>query len=395
MSSFLERLAYDAVDKGLIPDFLLRIAVRALCRKRLRDIDLGSFSANQEAKQGFVGDLRARKAIAEQTDRANTQHYEVSTKFILSCLGPRAKYSSCLYSTGKETLAEAEGLMLASYCEKARLKDGQNVLDLGCGWGSLTLYLAEKYPNSRVVGLSNSNTQKAHILGVAKEKGLGNVEVRQIRSLDIWHLRGNLSNIGQVITADVNTFDFTDGRTFDRILSIEMFEHMKNYEALLRRISTWLCPREISSVKEENGKEKDDAEEDSLLFVHIFCHKTTPYHFENDDGWMAQMFFSGGTMPSHDLLLYFQSDLTLVKTWFLNGKHYSRTLEAWLHLQDAHTKEGLAELEQDAKAKGLDPVEARKAFYRFRLFYIACAEFFGLNGGEEWGVGHYLFKRKN
>ncbi|KAL5528660.1 hypothetical protein ACEPAF_7796 [Sanghuangporus sanghuang] len=374
MSSFLERLAYDAVDKGLIPDFLLRIAVRALCRKRLRDIDLGSFSANQEAKQAFVGDLRARKAIAEQSDRANTQHYEVSTKFILSCLGPRAKYSSCLYSTGKETLAEAEELMLASYCEKTRLKDGQDVLDLGCGWGSLTLYLAEKYPNSLVVGLSNSNTQKAHILGVAKEKGLGNVEV---------------------ITADVNTFDFTDGRTFDRILSIEMFEHMKNYEALLRKISAWLRPRESSLVKEENGKEKDDAEEDSLLFVHIFCHKTTPYHFENDDGWMAQMFFSGGTMPSHDLLLYFQSDVTLVKTWFLDGKHYSRTLEAWLRQQDAHSKKGLAELEQDAKAKGLDPAEGRKAFYRFRLFYIACAEFFGLNGGEEWGVGHYLFKRKN
>ncbi|KAL5523586.1 hypothetical protein ACEPAG_7759 [Sanghuangporus baumii] len=374
MSMLLERIAYDAVDKGLIPDFLLRIAVRALCRKRLRDTDLGSFSANQEAKQAFVEDLRARETIAEQTDRANAQHYEVSTKFILSCLGPRAKYSSCLYLTGRETLAEAEELMLASYCEKARLKDGQDVLDLGCGWGSLTLYLAEKYPNSRVMGLSNSNTQKAHIHGVAKERGLNNVEV---------------------VTADVNTFDFTDCRTFDRILSIEMFEHMKNYEVLLQKISTWLRPRESSPGKEGNGKEEDDAEEDSFLFVHIFCHKTTPYHFENDDGWMAQMFFSGGTMPSHDLLLYFQSDVTLVKTWFLNGKHYSRTLEAWLRLQDAHCKEGLAELEQDAKAKGLDPVEGRKAFYRFRLFYIACAELFGLKGGEEWGVGHYLFKRKN
>ncbi|EJD02755.1 S-adenosyl-L-methionine-dependent methyltransferase [Fomitiporia mediterranea MF3/22] len=376
MSKLLERAAYDAVDRGLIPDFLLRIAIQTLLRHRLRMIDHGSFSANQAAKQAFVEDLCKRPAIAEQTDRANAQHYEVSTKFILSCLGPRAKYSSCLYPTGKESLAEAEELILASYSDKARLKDGQDVLDLGCGWGSLTLYLAERYPSSRIVGLSNSNTQREHILGIAKEKGLENVEI---------------------ITADVNTFDFTDGRTFDRILSIEMFEHMKNYKELLQKISRWMRPKAPSKldsdIKDNNTNGAEDDE--SLLFVHYFCHKTNPYHFEEDDGWMAQTFFSGGTMMSSDLLLYFQSDVTLVRNWFLNGKHYSRSLEAWLRLQDANAKSGIAELEQDAKAKGLDPAEGRKAFHRFRLFYMACSELFGFNDGEEWGVAHYLFKRKS
>ncbi|KAI5121554.1 hypothetical protein M0805_000735 [Coniferiporia weirii] len=369
----LEQFGYDLLDRGLIPDFVLRPAVRALCRQRLREIDCRSLTANHAAKMTFVEDVRAREAIAEETGRANEQHYEVSTAFILSCLGPRAKYSSCLYPTGRETLAQAEELMLASYCEKARLSDGQVVLDLGCGWGSLTLYLAEKYPGSRIVGLSNSNTQREYILGVAKEKKFDNVEI---------------------LTADVNTFDFSNGRTFDRILSIEMFEHMKNYRTLLQKVSSWLRPKSDSN-KADLVNRQVDAESESLLFVHIFCHRTTPYHFEEGDGWMARTFFSGGTMPSHDLLLYFQSDLTLVKSWFINGRHYSRTLEAWLRLQDRNAQAGLAELERDAQAKGMDLAEGRKAFYRFRVFYIACAEFFGLNGGEEWGVGHYLFKRKD
>ncbi|KAH8119005.1 S-adenosyl-L-methionine-dependent methyltransferase, partial [Phellopilus nigrolimitatus] len=369
MTGMIEQFGYDLLDKGLIPDFVLRPAVRTLCRQRLREIDHGSLAANHAAKMDFVADVRARGAIAEKTAKANEQHYEVPTKFILSCLGPYAKYSSCLYPTGKETLEEAEVLMLESYCKKAQLKDGQDVLDLGCGWGSLSLYLAQKYPHSRIVGLSNSSTQKAHILGVAKERGLDNVEI---------------------ITADVNVFDFTgklqlssmDCRTSDSGFLPKMFEHMKNYEALLRKVSTWLRPK------------SEDSDAESLLFVHIFCHKTTPYHFEENDGWMAKTFFSGGTMPSHDLFLYFQSDVTLVRSWFLNGRHYARTLEDWLLLQDRNAKEGLAELTRDAEASGLPGVEGRKAFYRFRVFYIACAEFFGLNGGEEWGVGHYLFKRK-
>ncbi|KAF7971612.1 hypothetical protein HWV62_20710 [Athelia sp. TMB] len=359
----VEQLAYDLLDKGLIPDFVLRPAIRALCRQRLREIDLGSFEANHAAKMAWIEGVRARETIADLTDKANEQHYEVSTNFIMSCLGPYAKYSSCLYPTGKETLEEAEVLMLESYCEKAQLADGQDVLDLGCGWGSLSLYLAQKYPKSHITGLSNSATQKAHIDSTAKQRGLTNVTI---------------------ITADVNTFDFDSSSRFDRILSIEMFEHMKNYEVLLRKVSTWLRPHSV---------EKDAGE--SLLFVHIFVHRTTPYHFEEGDGWMARTFFSGGTMPSHDLLLYFQSDLTLVRSWYLDGRHYSRTLEDWLARQDANGREGLRELEEDAVVKGLAREEGRKAFYRFRVFYIACSEFFGLNKGQEWGVGHYLFKAKS
>ncbi|OSD06740.1 S-adenosyl-L-methionine-dependent methyltransferase [Trametes coccinea BRFM310] len=351
-------VGYDLLDKGLVPDFVLRPTIRALCRQRLRDIDMGSFEANFAAKMKWIEGVRARSKIAELTEKANEQHYEVSTSFMLSCMGPYAKYSCCLYPTGQETLEEAEILMMESYCEKASLRDGQDVLDLGCGWGSLSLYLAQKYPRSRITGLSNSATQKAHIDGVAKDRGLTNLEI---------------------ITADVNTYDFEGAKYFDRILSIEMFEHMKNYKMLMSKVASWLKPI---------------GPDDALFFVHIFCHKTTPYHFEEGDGWMAQTFFSGGTMPSHDLLLYFQDDLTHIRSEYISGKHYARTSEDWLRRQDANAKQGLAELEKDAVAKGLDKNEGRKAFYRFRVFYIAVAEFFALNNGQEWGVGHYLFKRK-
>ncbi|EGN99927.1 hypothetical protein SERLA73DRAFT_106822 [Serpula lacrymans var. lacrymans S7.3] len=352
---------YSLLDKGLVPDFILRLAIRTLCRQRLREIDHGSLEANHEAKMKWIADARSRSHIADSTQVANDQHYEVSTKFILSCLGPYAKYSSCLYPTGTETLEEAEVLMLESYCSKAQLMDGLDILDLGCGWGSLTIYLAQKYPNARITGLSNSATQKAHIYSVAEARSLTNIKV---------------------ITADVNTHQFRDDERFDRILSIEMFEHMKNYEALLCKISTWL-------------RQSPQSSEESLLFVHLFCHKTMPYHFEEGDGWMAQTFFTGGTMPSHDLLLYFQTKLTLVNSWYINGCHYSRTLEDWLKKQDRNASEGLDELAADAQTKGLSKDEGRKAFYRFRVFYIACSELFRLHSGQEWGVGHYLFRVKN
>ncbi|RDX47884.1 S-adenosyl-L-methionine-dependent methyltransferase [Lentinus brumalis] len=351
-------VGYGLLDKGLVPDFIIRPTIRALCRQRLREIDAGSFEANYKAKMDWIEGVRARSKIADLTEKANEQHYEVSTQFMLSCLGPCAKYSCCLYPTGKETLEQAEVLMLESYCEKAQLKDGLDILDLGCGWGSLSLYLAQKYPKSRIVGLSNSSTQKLHIDSTAKARGLTNLEI---------------------ITADVNAFEFEGSRYFDRILSIEMFEHMKNYKLLMAKVASWLRP---------------NSAEESLFFVHIFCHKTTPYHFVEDDGWMSKTFFSGGTMMSHDLLLYFQDDLTHVRSWYVSGKHYSRTCEDWLKIQDANAELGLAELEKDAVAKGLDKEEGRKAFYRFRVFYMACSELFALNGGQEWGVGHYLFKRK-
>ncbi|KAI0374167.1 S-adenosyl-L-methionine-dependent methyltransferase [Pilatotrama ljubarskyi] len=351
-------IGYTLLDKGLVPDAILRPVIRALCRQRLREIDLGSSEAKCKAKMEWIEGIRAKAKIADLTDKANEQHYEVSTSFMLSCLGPCAKYSCCLYPTGKETLEEAEILMLESYCEKAQLRDGLEILDLGCGWGSLSLYLAQKYPNSKITGLSNSGKQKAYIDEMASSRGLTNVEI---------------------ITADVNVHDFHGTRYFDRILSIGMFEHVKNYKLLMAKVASWL---------RANGPE------DSLFFVDIFCHKTTPYHFEEGDGWMAQMFFSGGTMPCHDLLLYFQDDLTHIRSWYLSGRHYAQMSEEWLRQQDVNAKAGLAELEKDAVAKGLDKEEGRKAFYRFRVFYLALAELFAINGGEEWGVGHYLFKRR-
>ncbi|KAJ3881160.1 S-adenosyl-L-methionine-dependent methyltransferase [Lentinula edodes] len=358
------QLGYDGLDRGVVPDFIVRLAIRALLRQRLREIDHGSLEVNHAMKMAWIEGVKRRTTIADVPEKANEQHYEVSTKFILSTLGPWAKYSSCLFPTGNETLEEAEVLMLESYCQKAQLQDGQDVLDLGCGWGSLSLYLAQKYPKSRITGLSNSSTQKAHIDDTARSLGLTNLNI---------------------ITADVNTHDFQETTRFDRILSIEMFEHMKNYQVLLQKISTWLKFT------------------DSLLFIHIFCHRMTPYHFEDTEdkeggdktNWMAKNFFSGGTMPSHDLLLYFQDDLTLVRSWYLSGTHYSKTLEAWLKLQDQNGEAGLQELQADAKAKGQDPIEGVKAFYRFRVFYMACSELFNFNRGEEWGVGHYLFKRKD
>ncbi|KAI4520428.1 S-adenosyl-L-methionine-dependent methyltransferase [Schizophyllum commune Loenen D] len=360
----LEDAAYDLLDRGAIPDFIVRVAIRALLRKRLREIG----DEKHAAKMAWIEGVKRRTEIADHTDKANEQHYEVPTEFIISTLGPAAKYSSCLYPTGQETLEEAEVLILDSYCEKARLRDGQDVLDLGCGWGSLSLFVAARYPNSKVVGLSNSTTQKAFIDKTARERGLRNLEI---------------------ITADVNTFDFVGERHFDRILSIEMFEHMKNYEALLAKVSGWMRP----SVQEGDGLAGTD-EDPSLLFIHIFCHRDTPYHFEEGDGWMAKNFFSGGTMPSHDLFLYFQTYITLERSWYLPGTHYARTLEDWLKLQDSKKQEGLAALRRAAVAQGRDPIEGDKTFNRFRVFYMACAELFAMDDGQRWGVGHYLFRRK-
>lgn len=313
--------------------------------QRIRSLSSGTYSQDIEKKIEYIDSLKTNE-IAIETEKANKQHYEVDTDFMLSCLGKRAKYSCCLYPTGKETLDQAEEAMLDSYCTKAKLQDGQDVLDLGCGWGSLSLYLAERYPNSRIKSLSNSKTQKIYIDTTAKARGLKNLEV---------------------FTGDVKLYDFADIK-FDRILSIEMFEHMKNYSLLFSKVSSWLksSPRENPS-------------DPSLLFIHIFCHKTTPYHFEESDGWMAQNFFSGGTMPSHDLFLHFQQKVVLEKIWWLNGNHYARTCEDWLKKQDKGNQGGksVAGLREDAKKKGVDEAEGEKTFYRFRVFYLACAEFFG------------------
>ncbi|KAK8843991.1 hypothetical protein IAR55_006784 [Kwoniella newhampshirensis] len=341
--------AYSAIDKGYIPDAALRPIIRQLCRKRLREIDHGSFAANHAAKMDFIQEL-SNLPIAIHQSEANEQHYEVPTSFHSLCLGPRMKYSSCIWPEGVKTLAEAEDKMLESYCVEARLGRGlRGILDLGCGWGSLGLFLAEHYPLAKIKMLSNSRTQKEYIDSVAAEKGFVNVEV---------------------ITGDVNVYDFEEKGQFTHILSIEMFEHMKAYSLLFKKVSTWLASQ-------------------GLLYIHIFAHRSQPYHFESDDGWMAQTFFSGGTMPSFDLFNYFQKDVLLLHSKWVNGTNYSKTLESWLVNQDKNGKEGMKRL-----IAALGEEEGRKTFYRFRVFFIACAEFFALDGGDTWGVAKYLFQKR-
>ncbi|KAK3715395.1 hypothetical protein LTR37_007123 [Vermiconidia calcicola] len=294
-------------------------------------------------------DLLRSRPIAIETAAANEQHYEVGTGVLTNMLGPRMKYSCCLYPKGTETLAQAEMAMLGLYVERAELRDGMRIFDLGCGWGSLSLYLAEIFPNSQVTAFSNSRTQKEYIDSQAQLKNLKNLDV---------------------VTGDIATYDFTSTElegAFDRVLSIELFEHMKNYQLLMAKVNTLLKPQ---------GK----------LFVHIFAHKNSPYDFES--GWMTEHFFTGGTMPSADLLLYFQEHLALQTQWWVSGKHYAKTCEDWLSLMSAKTQ-------REAMWPHLESTYGKdqtwKWFYRWQVFYLACAELFAYNGGEEWGVCHYLF----
>jgi cyclopropane-fatty-acyl-phospholipid synthase len=334
------------LENNLLPDWLVRIGIRRLLAQRLRDEAIaGDPKVRLEA---YVSDLKHRP-IAEDTKAANEEHYEVPTPFFARCLGRRLKYSGCYFPTGTETLDQAEEAMLGLYVERARLADGQEILELGCGWGSLSLYLAERFPNSRITGVSNSRTQKGFIDSEAKRRSLKNLEI---------------------ITRDMNTFD-TDGDRFDRVVSVEMFEHMKNYQALMAGISRWLKPG-------------------GLLFVHIFTHRRLAYHFVARDrsDWMARYFFTGGQMPSHELLIQFQERLSLVSDWTVNGSHYRRTAEAWLENMDANRKEILPLLRDTYGPGNVD-----KWWAYWRVFYMSCAELWGYRGGEEWMVSHYLFKR--
>ena len=340
-------------ERGWIPDVLARAGMRQLMRQRLADAYAGGPEAASARLRRLVEGLRA-SPIAIETEAANSQHYEVSAGFFHAHLGPRLKYSCCLYPTGRETLAEAEEAMLQTYVERAGLANGQRILDLGCGWGSLSLWLAERLPDADIVGLSNSHGQRAFILARAAERGIRNL---------------------RIVTGNVAEFDFarTDvAAGFDRVVSIEMFEHMKNYGDLMRKVASWLVPQ---------GK----------LFVHIFAHRTLAYHFEDhgDDDWMTRYFFSGGTMPSENLLLHFQDELLIRDQWWVDGRHYERTANHWLAGLDAASGPALAAL---AETYGAD--EARIWLQRWRMFYMAVAELFGYDGGSEWGVSHYLFERR-
>ena len=336
-------------ERGLLPDTAVRHGIRRMCAQRLRDEAAGGADAQSRRFHQRIALLR-ESPVAIHVDAANRQHYELPPAFFQQCLGPRLKYSSCYYPTGAETLAQAEDAMLALYCERAGLADGQDILELGCGWGSLTLWMAERYPHALVTAVSNSRPQREHIEARCRERGLGNV---------------------RVLTCDVNHLALGAAR-FDRCVSIEMFEHMRNYDALLARIGSWLRP---------GGK----------LFVHIFCHRTLLYPFETggDDNWMGRHFFTGGLMPSADTLAFFQRDLRLDQRWLLDGRHYQRTANHWLQMQDARRDVVMPILrEAYGDAAGLWS-------QRWRMFWMACAELFGFEDGQQWMVAHYRFNKEN
>lgn len=339
----------DCCERGWIPDRLARAGMRRLMAKRLRDE--GAFEGERRAARfsRFLAELQA-SPIAVATSAANAQHYELPAEFFNLHLGARLKYSCCLYPHGDETLAAAAEHMFRLYSERAGLINGQSILDLGCGWGSLSLWLAEHYPDSRVVGLSNSHGQREFIEARARQRGLHNL---RILTGDIVHFEMPAEALG-------------DG--FDRVLSIEMFEHMKNYGLLLAKVSRWLQPQ-------------------GRLFVHVFAHRLLAYHFESQDesDWMSRYFFTGGTMPSEHMFAHFQDDLRLLEQWWLNGRHYQRTANHWLAGMDAN-RGAILDI-----FRGAYGAEAKLWFQRWRMFYMAVAELFGYARGEEWGVAHFLF----
>ncbi|GGZ97146.1 cyclopropane-fatty-acyl-phospholipid synthase [Arenicella chitinivorans] len=345
----------DWAELGKLPDFLVRYGIRRLCRARLKDEYIDDPARQQQRFQTLIESLRS-SPIAIETNTANEQHYEVPCEFYLAALGERLKYSCAYYpeldgaKSSHTNLNQAEEAMLSLYMSRAQLQDGQSILELGCGWGSLTLWMAERLPSARITAVSNSATQKAFIDAQCRSKGLSNVTV---------------------MTCDMNELTLAHAQ-FDRCISIEMFEHMRNYQQLLNRIAGWL---------DANGK----------LFIHIFAHRTLMYPFEvqNRDDWMSKYFFTGGLMPATDTLLHFQDDLRLDQRWLLNGKHYERTSNDWLANMDANRDQIEALFTQ---TYGAD--QAIRWVNRWRLFFLACAELFGLDDGRQWMVAHYLFDKR-
>jgi cyclopropane-fatty-acyl-phospholipid synthase len=343
----LLRSLIELVENGRIPDLLTRAGIRLLLLQRLREQAQEGPDQEWQAMMTFVEEMR-QSPIALHTQEANEQHYELPPRFFELVLGPHLKYSCCHFPEGVTELGHAEASMLALTCERAQLQDGQQILELGCGWGSLSLWMAKHYSNSSILAVSNSRPQREFIESRAQELGLTNLSVQ---------------------TCDMN--DFTTEQHFDRVVSVEMFEHMRNWQSLLERISDWLKPE---------GK----------LFIHIFSHRRYAYAFssEGDSNWMGRYFFTGGIMPSNDLLLYFQKDLLLEQHWVLSGIHYQRTADAWLQMMDSQKGEILQTFRE---TYGKD---ADVWFQRWRMFFLATSEVWGFRGGNEWLISHYLFNNR-
>jgi len=339
--------AVDWTETGLVPDSVIRAGIRRLLDRKLKEIHVTDVEKAAIIKNRFV-QMMGESPIALVPHLANEQHYEVPAAFYSEVLGRNRKYSCCYWPTGVNDLDAAEDAALQVTAERAGIEDGMKVLDLGCGWGSLSLWIAEHFPKASVTSVSNSRSQRDYIVRAAENRGIENIEVH---------------------VCDMN--DFAAPGTFDRIVSVEMFEHMRNYPELFRRISNWLEP-------------------DGRFFMHIFCHRTTPYEYidRGPSDWMSRHFFSGGIMPSADLPMRIGGDLTVERHWQWNGDHYARTLRAWLDKMDAR-KGAVMPILEDTYGKD----QADRWRMRWRIFFMACEELFAYNGGNEWYVSHYLLKR--
>ncbi|MEG0406046.1 MAG: cyclopropane-fatty-acyl-phospholipid synthase family protein [Acinetobacter sp.] len=345
---FIIQKSLKLVESGLVPDQAIRAAIRALSKKRL--IQEGRYDPEQGAQRYMdVLHMLKHSEIAIETDKANEQHYELPTAFFQAVLGKRLKYSACFFPHDRTSLDEAEEFALQIYSDRAQLNDGQHILELGCGWGSFTLWMAERYPNAKITGVSNSATQRQYILAEAEQRGLNNVEI---------------------ITCDVNVLELKQG-SFDRVVSVEMFEHVRNYQKLFEKIQSWL-------------------KVDGLLWCHIFCHRFLHYPFEiqSEYDWMSRYFFTGGLMPASSTFLHFQEHLELSKHWQWSGTHYEKTANAWLENMDRNAEQLKPLFEQ------VYMQDADAWWQRWRIFFMACAELFGFEQGQEWVVGHFLFKKK-
>jgi cyclopropane-fatty-acyl-phospholipid synthase len=339
--------AVDWTETGLVPDSVIRAGIRRLLDRKLKEIHVTDVEKAAIIKNRFV-QMMGESPIALVPHLANEQHYEVPAAFYSEVLGRNRKYSCCYWPTGVNDLDAAEDAALQVTAERAGIEDGMKVLDLGCGWGSLSLWIAEHFPKASVTSVSNSRSQRDYIVRAAENRGIENIEVH---------------------VCDMN--DFAAPGTYDRIVSVEMFEHMRNYPELFRRISNWLEP-------------------DGRFFMHIFCHRTTPYEYidRGPSDWMSRHFFSGGIMPSADLPMRIGGDLTVERHWQWNGDHYARTLRAWLDKMDAR-KGAVMPILEDTYGKD----QADRWRMRWRIFFMACEELFACNGGREWYVSHYLLKR--